>query len=72
MWSEETHISLYVADAVLQMPQSKFDADQFGHLIGSYLTTWLDDPLMPSTNPGNTTLAGVHNYKDIIKIGLKR
>ena len=22
MWSEETHISLYVADAVLQMPQS--------------------------------------------------
>ena len=22
MWSEETHISMYVADAVLQMPQS--------------------------------------------------
>lgn len=65
MWSEETHISLYVADAVLQMPQSKFDADQFGHLVGTYLTTWLDDPLMPSTNPGNTTLAGVRNYKDI-------
>ena len=65
MWSEETHISLYVADAVLQMPQSKFDADQFGHLVGSYMTTWLDDPLMPSTNPGNTTLAGVRNYKDI-------
>ncbi len=65
MWSEETHISLYIADAVLQMPQNKFDADQFGHLVGSYLTTWLDDPLMPSTNPGNTTLAGVRNYKDI-------
>ena len=65
MWSEETHISLYIADAVLQMPQSKFDADQFGHLVGTYLTTWLDDPLMPSTNPGNTTLAGVRNYKDI-------
>ena len=54
MWSEETHISLYIADAVLQMPQSKFDANQFGHLVGSYMTTWLDDPLMPSTNPGNT------------------
>ena len=65
MWSEETHISLYIADAVLQMPQSKFDADQFGHLVGSYMATWLDDPLMPSTNPGNTTLAGVRNYKDI-------
>ena len=65
MWSEETHISLYIADAVLQMPQSKFDADQFGHLVGSYMTTWLDDPLMPSTNPGNTTLAGVRNYKAI-------
>ena len=65
MWSEETHISLYIADAVLQMPQSKFDGEQFGHLVGTYLTTWLDDPLMPSTNPGNTTLAGVRNYKDV-------
>jgi len=65
MWSEETHISLYIADAVVQMPQSKFDEDQFGHLVGTYLSTWLDDPLMPSTNPGNTTLAGVRNYKDI-------
>ena len=65
MWSEETHISMYVADAVLQMPQSKFDAEQFGHLLGTYLTMWLDDPMMPSTNPGNTTLAGVQNYKDI-------
>ena len=65
MWSEETHISMYVADAVLQMPQSKFDAEQFGHLLGTYLSMWLDDPLMPSTNPGNTTLAGVQNYKDI-------
>lgn len=65
MWSEETHISIYIADAVLQMPQSKFEADQFGHLLGTYLSMWLDDPLMPSTNPGNTTLAGVRNYKEI-------
>jgi ADP-ribosylglycohydrolase/protein-tyrosine phosphatase len=65
MWSEETHISMYVADAVLQMPQSKFEGEQFGHLLGSYLTTWMDDPLMPATNPGNTTLAGIRNYKKI-------
>ena len=65
MWTDETHMSLYIADAVLQMPQSKFTENAFGHLIGSYLSLWLEDPLTPSTNPGNTTIAGVENYKTI-------
>ena len=65
MWTDDTHMSLYLADAVLQMPQDRFQEEEFGHLVGSSFSLWFEDPLMPSTAPGNTCLAGVRNYREI-------
>ena len=64
-WTDDTHMTLYLAEAVLQMPQQSFVDDTFGHLVGSQFSLWLDDPLTPTTNPGNTSLAGMQNYKAI-------
>ena len=63
MWTDDTHMALYLADAVIQMPQSKFNNNTFGHLVGSHFSLWFEDPLTPSTAPGNTCLAGVQNYR---------
>jgi ADP-ribosylglycohydrolase len=65
MWTDDTHMSLYLADAVLQMSQDTFTEDAFGHLVGDSFSLWFEDPLMPSTAPGNTCLAGVRHYKEI-------
>ena len=65
MWTDDTHMSLYLADAILQMSGNDFDEEDFGHLVGLQFSLWLDDPLTPSTAPGNTCLAGMQNYKTI-------
>lgn len=65
MWTDDTHMSLYLADAVLQMPQKNFQEEEFGHLVGTSFSLWFEDPLMPSTSPGNTCLAGVRNYREL-------
>ena len=65
MWTDDTHMSLYLADAVLQMSQDTFAEDDFGHLVGGSFSLWFEDPLMPSTAPGNTCIAGVRHYKEI-------
>lgn len=65
MWTDDTHMSLYLADAVLQMPQDQFKEEEFGYLVGSSFSLWFEDPLMPSTAPGNTCLAGVRNFREV-------
>ena len=65
MWTDDTHMSLYLADAVLQMPQDRFSEDDFGYLVGGSFSLWFEDPLMPSTAPGNTCLAGVRNFREV-------
>jgi ADP-ribosylglycohydrolase len=46
-WTDDTHMSLYLAEAVLAHGPAPVDADRFGEAVGTQFTRWLDDPLMP-------------------------
>ncbi len=61
-WTDDTHMALYLADAVLQT-RGAFDADRFGAAWGANVVRWLHDPLTPSTAPGNTCLAGARAFE---------
>ena len=63
-WSDDTHMALYVADAILAIGNNHFDIQRFGDSIGHHFTLWLHDPLTPHTSPGNTNLAGVRKYEE--------
>jgi ADP-ribosylglycohydrolase len=60
MWTDDTHMSLYVAEACLEVDED--DEDAFGDAFGRAFVRWLEDPLMPSTAPGNTCLAGARAF----------
>lgn len=62
MWTDDTHMSLYLADALLSIGGQSFSPERVGKAIGKQFSLWYEDPLMPSTAPGNTCLAGVKNY----------
>ena len=62
MWTDDTHMSLYLAEAVLAAG-SPLDEDAFGHRVAREFVAWAADPLTPSTAPGNTCLAGVAAYE---------
>lgn len=62
-WTDDTHMSLYVAEAVLEQGPGPLDDDRFGEAIAQAFNRWFDDPLTPSTAPGNTCLAGVRNWR---------
>lgn len=71
-WTDDTHMALYLAEAALEAPH---DDDAWGDAIGRAFVRWLDDPLMPSTAPGNTCLAGVRawrEHKDWRRSGVRR
>ena len=62
-WTDDTHMALYLAEAVLAHGPAPVDADRFGAAVGEQFSAWLDDPLTPSTAPGNTCLAGAHRWR---------
>lgn len=61
-WTDDTHMSLYLAQAVAAHGPGPLDDDRLGHAVGTAFLRWEQDPLTPSTAPGNTCLAGVRNY----------
>ncbi len=60
MWTDDTHMALYLAEACLEL--EGFDEERFGDAVGRAFGRWLEDPLMPSTAPGNTCLAGARAW----------
>ena len=63
-WTDDTHMSLYLAEAVLDLhPHVDFDADGFGTRVGARFVEWLEDPITPTTGPGKTCLAGARAFR---------
>ena len=64
VWTDDTHMALYLAEAVLAQPAgAALDEDRFGRAVGEQFSLWLDDPLTPSTAPGNTCMAGARSFR---------
>ncbi len=66
MWTDDTHMALYLADALDSLGTAglaRLADDDFGRAVGAAFVRWLDDPLMPSTAPGNTCLAGARRFR---------
>jgi ADP-ribosylglycohydrolase len=62
-WTDDTHMSLYLAEAILAHGPGPIDSDRFGTLVGEAFVRWRHDPLTPSTAPGNTCLRGVARFE---------
>jgi ADP-ribosylglycohydrolase len=62
-WTDDTHMALYLAEAILEHGPGPVDPDRFGNGVGAQFSKWLDDPLTPSTAPGNTCKAGAENWR---------
>jgi ADP-ribosylglycohydrolase len=62
-WTDDTHMAMYLARAILDVGAGPFEDNAFGHAVGARFIEWSHDPLTPSTAPGNTCLAGVANYE---------
>lgn len=58
MWTDDTHMSLYLGKALLDLRPGRWDEEAFGAALAARWVEWLHDPLMPSTAPGGTCLAG--------------
>ena len=63
VWTDDTHMSLYLAEAVLAQGPDRLNDDSFGNAVGAAFSRWLDDPLTPSTAPGTTCTAGVRSWR---------
>jgi ADP-ribosylglycohydrolase len=67
-WTDDTHMALYLAEACLRHGGASLVEDRFGDLggnIGDQFSAWLDDPLTPSTAPGNTCLADARRWRHL-------
>ncbi len=62
-WTDDTHMSLYLGEAILEHGPGTLQIDRFGDAVGAAFVRWMHDPLTPSTAPGNTCLAGVANFE---------
>lgn len=62
-WTDDTHMALYVGEAILAHGPGPLDASRFGDAVAQAFDRWHDDPLTPSTAPGSTCLAGVRNWR---------
>jgi ADP-ribosylglycohydrolase len=62
-WTDDTHMALYLAEAILASPPGAFDEEAFGAAVGAQWLRWLHDPLTPSTAPGNACLRGVRRFE---------
>jgi len=63
VWTDDTHMSLYLAEAVLAQGPDRLNDDSFGNAVGAAFSRWLDDPLTRSTAPGTTCTAGVRSWR---------
>lgn len=62
-WTDDTHMSLFLARAVQDQPaRAPLDQDAFGRAVGRRFAEWAEDPLTPSTAPGNTCLRGARAF----------
>lgn len=62
-WTDDTHMSLYLGEAILAHGPGALDVERFGAAVGDAFVRWRADPLTPSTAPGNTCLAGMRNFE---------
>ena len=62
-WTDDTHMSLYLGEAILAHGGGQLDPYRFGSEVGEAFLKWLHDPLTPSTAPGNTCLTGARNFE---------
>ncbi len=62
-WTDDTHMALYLAEALLSLPPGPFDEQAFGDAVAARWVAWLHDPLTPSTAPGNTCLRGMQRFE---------
>lgn len=62
-WTDDTHMSTYVAEALRGEVGRPFDGQRFGRAVADAFVRWAHDPLTPSTAPGTTCLAGVRRYE---------
>lgn len=62
-WTDDTHMALYLAEAVLAHGPGPVDADRFGEAVGEQFSRWLDDPLTHTTSPGTTCLEGARRWR---------
>ena len=60
-WTDDTHMALYLAGAIASVDE--FDPEHFGRAWREQVIAWSDDPLTPSTAPGNTCLTGAARAK---------
>lgn len=58
--SDETHMAMYTAQAILK--NEDFNIDQFGHALGASLMDWVQDPRTQQSAPSKNCLLGVQNY----------
>lgn len=62
-WTDDTQMSLYLAEAVLAQGPDVLDDDALGDAIGARFSAWLDDPLTYDLAPGTTCLAGARAWR---------
>jgi ADP-ribosylglycohydrolase len=62
-WTDDTHMSLYLGEAILAHGPGPLRPDLFGQAVGEAFVRWLHDPLMPSTAPGGTCLSGARRFE---------
>lgn len=63
-WTDDTHMSWYLGQAVLLQGPGSLDEDAFGAAVGERFAAWQDDPLTPWTSPGSTCMAGVSRWRE--------
>lgn len=63
-WTDDTHVSLHLAEAVLSLPTRRLQVEAFAEAVGEQFVLWLHDPLTPSTAPGRTCLEGARNWEN--------
>jgi ADP-ribosylglycohydrolase len=63
MWTDDTHMALYLGRAALQHGPGPLDRERFAYDVGTQFSAWLLDPLTPSTAPGNTCIAGTKAWE---------
>lgn len=62
-WTDDTHMSLYLGEAILTDGAGRLQSERLGQAIGDAFVRWSHDPLTPSTAPGHTCLSAAANLE---------
>jgi len=62
-WTDDTHMALYLAEALLSLDEGPFDEQALGDAAAAQWLAWRHDPLTPSTAPGGTCLRGMERFE---------